>query len=288
LLKSFFFVFQSKTTQDKMICFPNAKINLGLNVVEKRIDGYHNIETIFLPIELEDALEIIPQKDINNWYEWNNSGLIIDTPHENNICIKALKALRAISSDIPPLKIHLHKHIPFGAGLGGGSADGAFMLKLLNHSFNLGLTNDQLKEIASTLGADCPFFIDNKPSFATGIGNILTPLNIDLSTYHIGIIIPDIHVSTPEAYSKVKPCQPKVRLIDAIQQPIEEWRDLISNDFEQSVFPLYPVIEDVKNYMYKSGAVYASMSGSGSSVFGIFKNSPTLNYNNYFTWISNQ
>jgi 4-diphosphocytidyl-2-C-methyl-D-erythritol kinase len=265
-----------------MICFPNAKINLGLNVVEKRPDGYHNLETIFLPIGIKDALEIVPSGSSDADYQWANSGRIIDGNPSDNICIKALMKLKQHYPQIPSLNIHLHKNIPFGAGLGGGSADGAFMLTMLNNYFELGVSNAELKEIAASLGADCAFFIDNKPAFATGIGNILSPVEITLKGYHLAVIIPNVHVSTPEAYRGVKPAYPAIRLNDAIQQPIETWKETVFNDFETSVFAQYPVIEQVKNHMYAQGAVYASMSGSGSSVFGIFKDKPELAYPDYF------
>ena len=267
-----------------MIYFPNAKINLGLNIIEKRPDGYHNIETILLPIGFEDILEVIPLKDINRSYKWDNSGLLIDTPPDQNICIKALNILKNNGHDIPSVNIHLHKLIPFGAGLGGGSSDGIHMLKILNQYFDLGITDALLKNYAILLGADCPFFIDNRPAFATGIGEILTPLSVDLSEYVIGLIVPDIHVSTPDAYRSVIPKQPKISIIEAIGQPIEHWKDLIFNDFETSVFKKYPEIKEVKNYLYSAGALYASMSGSGSSVFGIFRNPPEIKYKNYRTW----
>lgn len=268
-----------------MICFPNAKINLGLNVVEKRPDGYHNLETIFLPIGIKDALEIVPLRHSDAEYQWTNSGRMIDGDSADNIVIKALKKLKERYPQIPALNIHLHKNIPFGAGLGGGSADGAFMLTLLNNYFELGATSKELKEIAASLGADCAFFIDNKPAFATGIGEILTPIEMSLEGYYLAIVIPNVHVSTPEAYRGINPGYPNIRLRDAILQPIDKWKDTIVNDFEASVFAKYPVIAQVKQSFYDKGAVYASMSGSGSSVFGIFKEEPTLNYPEYYQHI---
>ncbi|MBN2164839.1 MAG: 4-(cytidine 5'-diphospho)-2-C-methyl-D-erythritol kinase [Marinilabiliaceae bacterium] len=267
-----------------MIDFPNAKINLGLNVIEKRTDGYHNIESIFLPIELNDILEVIFGKDINNPYTWINSGLIIDTPPENNICIKALKLIKQKGFNIPAIEIQLYKNIPFGAGLGGGSADGAFMLKLLNNSFNLGISNNELKQMAIKLGADCSFFLDNKPAFVTGIGNIINPIEIKLDNYFIGLVIPNIHISTPMAYQNIKPKQPQTNLLEAIKYPIKEWKNTIFNDFELSVFNNFPEIKTIKDDLYRQGAIYASMSGSGSSVYGIFDSEPQLNYPNLFTW----
>lgn len=259
-----------------MICFPNAKINLGLNVVQKRPDGYHNIETVFLPVGIKDALEFVPAPQLDLPYEWHNSGLLIDAPADLNICIKALTAMRQRYSQIPPLKIHLHKHIPFGAGLGGGSADGAFMLTSLNNYFNLGASDQQLMEIAASLGADCAFFIRNTPCFATGIGNLLEPIQLDLDGYHIAVVIPNVHVSTPEAYRQMTPAYPAVRLRDALAAPIETWRRTVTNDFEAPVFDKHPIVKEIKEMMYARGALYASMSGSGSSVFGIFAQKPEI------------
>jgi 4-diphosphocytidyl-2C-methyl-D-erythritol kinase len=183
--KLFYFALSIPRKLRYMICFPNAKINIGLNVVEKRADGYHNIETLFYPVGIKDALEFVPAHDLEEPYQWSNSGRLIDAPADQNICIKALMAMRQRYAEIPSLKIHLHKNIPFGAGLGGGSADGAFMLTALNQYFELGASTAELKEIAAVLGADCAFFIDNKPSFASGIGNILEPGHIDLTGYHL-------------------------------------------------------------------------------------------------------
>ncbi len=268
-----------------MICFPNAKINLGLNVVEKRPDGYHNLETIFLPIGVKDALEIVPDPSLTTPYEWHNSGIEVDTPADQNIVIKALAMMREKHPRIPPVKIHLHKNIPFGAGLGGGSADGAFMLNLLNHYFDLDETSASLESMAARLGADCAFFINNQPAFATGIGNILQPICIDLKGYYLGLVIPPVHVSTPEAYRHVKPAYPRVRLLDAITQPIEKWKDVVLNDFEMSVFPKYPQIEALKQDLYNQGAVYASMSGSGAAVFGIFAQKPDIVADGCFVFV---
>lgn len=251
-----------------MICFPNAKINLGLNIVAKRADGYHNIETVFYPIDICDALEITPAK--NEQGVFTQTGITIDGDSENNLVMKALRLLRQ-EYQIPEIDIFLHKHIPFGAGLGGGSSDAAFMLKLLNEFAELNLSISQLEEYAAKLGADCPFFIQNKAVFAEGIGNIFTPIDFSLEAYEIKMIKPDVHVSTQEAYSLVRPQQPKTPIPIILQQPIHTWKDQLVNDFEQSVFSLHPEIEQAKNELYAQGAIYASMSGSGSSVFGIFE-----------------
>ncbi len=266
-----------------MIAFPNAKINLGLNVVEKRPDNYHNIETFFVPIGLKDILEVVHNTESQDSYVMEDSGIKIDAPVSENICIKALELLRS-DHNIGPVKIHLHKVIPFGAGLGGGSSDGAFMLKLLNDLFELGLSNDKLKEYAVRLGADCPFFIDNEPMFATGIGEILNPVKLDLSGLYFVLVVPRIHVSTPDAYRFVKPGRPDFPANEMIKQPVEEWKGKIINDFENSVFRQYPKIKEIKDHLYKYGAVYASMSGSGSSVYGFFIEKPDIEIEDSFIW----
>lgn len=252
-----------------MICFPNAKINLGLNVVSKRPDGYHDIETIFYPIPVKDALEIVASDQPG----FTGSGIPVDAPPEKNLVVKALNALKA-RYEIPPLEIHLLKAIPFGAGLGGGSADAAFMLKLVNDFCGLGLQPDELEAIASTIGADCPFFIRDTPVFATGTGNQFEPVDLSLKGYHLCLVKPDVAVSTPEAYSMVTPAAPETSLKEIIRLPVSEWKDRMVNDFERSVFPKHPAIERIKAALYEGGASYAAMSGSGSSVFGLFE-SPT-------------
>jgi len=268
-----------------MICFPNAKINIGLNVVEKRPDGYHNIETVFFPIPIKEALEVVHLENNNAPYIWSNSGITVDTPAENNICIKALNLIKQ-DHTLTPIQIHLHKQIPFGAGLGGGSADGACMLKLLNDFFKLNISTDDLKQYAVQLGADCPFFIDNHPALATGIGEILKPIELDLSGYHLALIKPDIHVSTPEAYAGIVPAQSATSLKEDIHRPIEEWKEYIKNDFEKSVFTKYPLIGELKEQLYQQGALYAAMSGSGSSVFGIFKETPAMDaFQDHYCWV---
>nr|WP_319510437.1 4-(cytidine 5'-diphospho)-2-C-methyl-D-erythritol kinase [uncultured Draconibacterium sp.] len=252
-----------------MITFPNAKINIGLNVVEKRPDGYHNLETIFYPVKLSDALEVIEADKT----AFSSSGIEIDATPENNLVYKAYSLLTG-DYDLPPVKMHLHKVIPFGAGLGGGSADAAFMLKVLNDYFELGLTSTQIEEYAARIGADCPFFVQNKPTFAHGIGDQFKPVNLDLSAYEIVIVKPPFSVSTPQAYKNITPAKPEFNLQQIEKLPIEDWKAVVKNDFEKSVFPQFPEIEKLKNQLYKAGAVYASMSGSGSAVFGIFRHSP--------------
>ena len=249
-----------------MITFPNAKINIGLNITEKRSDGYHNLETIFYPIDLCDSLEFVQ----NDETQFNCTGLKIEGEPENNLILKAYKQLKE-EFNLPNIDIHLHKAIPMGAGLGGGSADAAFMLKMLNDEFKLGLSSLELEQKAVKLGADCAFFIKNTPAYATGIGNILTPIDCKLTGYYMVVVKPDIHISTKETYALVNPDYPENRLEDIISMPVEEWKGLMKNDFEKSVFAKYPSVMNIKNRLYDLGAVYASMSGSGSAFFGIFK-----------------
>ena len=258
-----------------MISFPNAKINIGLNVVEKRPDGYHNLETIFYPVKLSDALEVVEAGETS----FSSSGIEIDAVPESNLVYKAYSLLCG-DFNLPPVKMHLHKVIPFGAGLGGGSADAAFALKMLNDYFTLGLTTTQLEDYAARIGADCPFFIQNKPTFAHGIGDRFKSVNLDLAAYEIVIVKPPFSVSTPQAYRNIVPAKSDFNLLKIDQLPIEEWKSVVKNDFEKSVFPQFPEIEDLKNKLYEAGAVYASMSGSGSAVFGIFRHLP-INLDKY-------
>ncbi|MDR3339014.1 MAG: 4-(cytidine 5'-diphospho)-2-C-methyl-D-erythritol kinase [Candidatus Symbiothrix sp.] len=251
-----------------MICFPNAKINLGLHIVAKRPDGYHNIETVFYPVNLCDALEIVPVEGSAGRFV--QTGIPIAGKPENNLIIKAFNLLKK-DFDLPEIAIYLRKQIPFGAGLGGGSADAAFMLVLLNDFAGLQLTVKQLEDYAGRIGADCPFFIQNKPVFAEGIGNIFSPLNLSLHDYFLVLVKPDISVSTREAYALVKPGQPDLPLSEIIRLPVNEWKGKLVNDFEASVFAAYPEIEAIKRKLYATGAIYASMSGSGSAVYGLFE-----------------
>lgn len=257
-----------------MITFPNAKINIGLNITEKRADGYHNLESVFYPIPLKDALEIVPSFDKQN-HSFHFSGITIDGDPEKNLVAKALRLLQK-NHHLSALDVYLEKTIPFGAGLGGGSADAAFMLKLLNDFFKLNLSTSELEKYASEIGADCPFFIQNSPAFASGIGDVLTPIELSLKGFFLVLIKPDIHISTPEAYSLITPQVPEFSIKDWIKKPITEWKDKIVNDFEKNIFVKYPVIADIKSELYRQNALYASMSGSGSSVFGIFENAVDL------------
>jgi 4-diphosphocytidyl-2-C-methyl-D-erythritol kinase len=254
-----------------MIIFPTAKINLGLNVINRRPDGYHNLETIFYPIKINDALEIIKADKLS----FESSGLEIPGRVDDNLCIKGYHLLKK-DFDLPPVKIYLHKHIPIGAGLGGGSADAAFFIRLLNQSFSLGLTDDRMIDYARQLGSDCAFFIQNKPVFAFDRGDEFEPIKLDLSNYKIVLVMPPVHVSTAEAYSGVKPAPVKHSLMELIYRPVTEWKNHIKNDFEDSVFKNHPEIRGIKAALYEAGAIYASMSGSGASVFGIFDKTPDL------------
>ena len=255
-----------------MIVYPNAKINIGLNVVEKRPDGYHNLETVFYPINLQDALDVkeLDASDAQNAdYVLKVTGTVLDGSPEDNLVVRAFKLLKQ-DFDLPPVGLGLYKHIPTGAGLGGGSSDAAFTIKTLNERFQLGLTDEQMEAYCTKLGADCAFFIKNKPVFATGIGNVFHPLALSLKGKHLVLVKPDIFVSTKDAYAKVKVEHPEKRLPELLAQPISTWKETVKNDFEPSVFSKYPEIAAIKDLMYDLGAIYASMSGSGSSVFGIF------------------
>ncbi len=249
-----------------MVSFANAKINIGLQVLNRRDDGYHNLETVFYPLNIHDVLEVVEASETR----FIPSGLPIPGDGQNNLCLKAYRLLQGVF-DLPPVHIYLHKAIPIGAGLGGGSADAAFLLKLLNDKFQLGLNESQLFGYATPLGADCAFFIRNRPVLATGIGDVMKDVALDLSSYRLVVVKPDIHVSTADAYGTVKPNPEGRGLEAAIAQPVETWRDTIFNDFEAGIFAKYPEIEAVKTLLYENGAIYAAMSGSGSAVYGIFE-----------------
>ena len=254
-----------------MLTFPNAKINLGLNIVCKRPDGYHDLETVFYPIPMEDALEITPLKAAaGQKYALHLHGQEVAGRPEDNLVVKAYVMLDK-DFDLPPTEIHLFKRIPSGAGLGGGSSDAAFMLKMLNEAYGIGLTEARLEEYAARLGADCAFFIRNQPVFAEGIGNVFSPVSLSLKGYKLWVVKPDIFVSTRDAFAKVTPCKAAVSAKDCAALSLEEWRGALVNDFEESVFPRFPRIAEIKEELYELGALYASMSGSGSSVYGLFK-----------------
>ncbi|MBP6430951.1 MAG: 4-(cytidine 5'-diphospho)-2-C-methyl-D-erythritol kinase [Ferruginibacter sp.] len=264
-----------------MIFFPNCKINLGLQILNKRDDGFHNLATVFYPIPLKDAVEIISSSS-SNAVTYSTTGNTIEGKEEDNLCIKAYYLLKKDFPDLPKIKLHLHKIIPTGAGLGGGSADAAFTLSLLNKKFNLNLSTPQLLNYALTLGSDCPFFIINKPCYATGRGEVLEEIELDLSAYKFVLINPNIHVNTGWAFSAwsegFKPSDHETSSIKKIiQQPITTWKDELQNDFEKPVFEKYSTIKHIKEELYNQGAIYAAMSGSGSTVFAIFKATHKIN-----------
>ena len=256
-----------------MILFPNCKINLGLHVVRKRDDGFHNLETVFYPVPLYDALEIIRASD--DAFNFNSSGLAIPGDAEHNLCTRAFILLQQ-AFKLPMVKMHLHKVIPMGAGLGGGSSDGAFTLKLLNQLFDLGQDKQQLMCFARKLGSDCSFFIENHPLFAYDRGDQFESTQVDLSGLTLLLVFPGLHVSTAAAYSAVLPVKPEKPLKELIKLPIEQWKEVLVNDFEKPVFKKHPAIGEIKHKLYDAGARYASMSGSGSAVYGLFSGIPAV------------
>ena len=267
-----------------MVIFPNCKINLGLHILRKREDGFHDLETVFYPVPLVDALEIVQTNKEGQQVNFSLSGLRVDTTPEENICIKAYHLLKK-DFDLPAVKIHLHKHIPIGAGLGGGSADGAFTLLLLKKKFNLDISDEQLIGYALKLGSDCPFFIKNKVCYATKRGEVLQEINLNLSSYKIVLINPGIYINTGWAFSQIQPNGDRVLLLEIIEQPMEQWKENLGNDFEKAIFKQHPSIREIKEQLYANGAIYASMSGSGSSVYGLFakNSSPVFDLpKNYF------
>lgn len=255
-----------------MISFPNAKINLGLYITSKRGDGYHNIETIFYPAPIYDMLELVrrstAQQDdcIIHLY-----GLPVHGNTADNLCVKAYHLLKKDFPLLPPVDVHLYKNIPMGAGLGGGSADGACMLSLLNEKFLLNIDEETLCRYALQLGSDCPFFIINKPCIAKGRGEIMEPIALNLQGYYLMLVNPSIHISTAQAFSSIQPAMPEKNIHDIISMPISAWKDILINDFEKSVFTLHPQIAGIKQQLYNAGAVYASMTGTGSTVYGLFE-----------------
>ena len=254
-----------------MVSFPNAKINIGLNIINKREDGFHNLETIFYPICIKDAVEIIENEESSSDVIFSSTGNSINVPDDDNLCVKAVQLIKK-DFEIPPVKIHLHKNIPMGAGMGGGSADASAILLLLNKKFQLNISTEKLIEYSLLLGSDCPFFIINKTCFATGRGEVLQEINIDLSAYKIMIVYPGIHVNTIEAFAQLNPANfsRAGELAEQIKMDIKFWKQTIKNDFEDSVFKKYTTIKEIKEKLYNEGAIYSAMSGSGSTVFGIF------------------
>lgn len=276
-----------------MVVFPNAKLNLGLRIIERLSNGYHAIETIFLPVELCDIIEIVPLPEVQGVDQWQQSGVIIEEKAEENTVLRTLPMLREEGYPIPPLSVELVKKIPFGAGLGGGSADAAFMLKALNEMFHLELSTERMASMIKRIGADCPFFIHNTPMLGEGIGDVLTPLALPSSIKRAQILLikPPIFISTKEAYSAIS-CRPEAKnsLKDLFQSPLSLWKELFINDFEEPLFKVYPLLKEIKEYIYALGADYASMSGSGSTLYGIFTRSiPPLTdapfrEESYFVW----
>ena len=270
-----------------MIVFPNCKINLGLHVLQKRSDGFHELETVFYPLAVHDILEIVFLKKLRGQpgIPFSISGLKIDGEKNSNLCIQALKLLKKKIPQMPSVQMHLHKVIPTGSGLGAGSSDAAFTLKILNEIFGLDLSKEQLIEYAAQVGSDCPFFIINKPCLSKGRGELLEEIDLDLSPYKIILANPGIAINTREAFAGITPARPEVSVRKIIKKPIEAWKKELKNDFEKTIFSQYPEIAKIKNEMYNAGALYASMSGSGSTVFGIFskQQSPAISFpSNYF------
>ena len=255
-----------------MLTKPIAKINLGLNVVEKRSDGYHNLETVFYPVQIEDALEVYPMDpEFPSEYDCDLkvTNITIDGDEQRNLVVRAYNLLKADFPTLPRIHAHLYKGIPTQAGMGGGSSDCGFMITLLNNMFQLGLTDQQMIDYAARLGADCAFFILNRPCYAAGIGEKLQPIDLDLKGWYLSLVRPDIPVSTREAFALIKPHYPEVNCREVVKQPVESWRDALVNDFEGSVFAVHPELGAVKDRLYDLGATYAAMSGSGSTIFAL-------------------
>jgi 4-diphosphocytidyl-2-C-methyl-D-erythritol kinase len=271
-----------------MVVFPNCKINIGLNILDKRADGFHNLETVFIPVPLKDSLEIIRAKENTEDVIFSQSGFTVDGDTADNLCLKACQLLKKDFPQLPAIQMHLHKAVPMGAGLGGGSADAAFTLQLLNDKFRLGLSTEQLINYSLTLGSDCPFFIINKPCFATGRGEKLQLLEISLSGYHLILINTGIHINTGWAFTQLKnePAENRMSktLYQHIFEPIPNWRKHISNDFEAPVFAAHPQLKEIKEMLYSQGAVYAAMSGSGSTFFGLFEKETQAEFNFPKSW----
>ena len=262
-----------------MVIFPNCKINIGLHITSRRSDGYHNLETIFLPVPVCDALEVVTAQETG--LQFSSTGLPVSGAPGDNICYKAWQLLQQRFPQMPGIRMHLHKVIPMGAGLGGGSADGAFALLLLNKKYHLQLSQQQLLELSAQLGSDCPFFILNQPCYATGRGEQLQPVSLQLQGYSLLLVNPGIHINTAWAFRQITPSPAPVQLTDVLNQPIHTWPGTISNDFEQPVLQHHPQLAALKQQLYDAGAVYASMSGSGSTFYGVFPPGhpvPTTNF----------
>jgi len=258
-----------------MIYFAPAKINLGLQILERRGDGFHNLRSVMYPTGLCDIIEINQQVLENDPVQYSHSGISFAAETEKDLCIRAWK-LMASETELPSVTIHLHKQIPVGAGLGGGSSDAASILKGLNRLAKVTVTPERLEELAIQLGSDCPFFLHNVPMMMEGVGELLSGVNISLRTFFLVILFPDIHISTASAYSNVIPSIPETHLRQLIEAPVDRWKGSIMNDFEEHTFVKYPLMKELKRTLYDSGALYASMSGSGSSLYGIFERIPVL------------
>jgi 4-diphosphocytidyl-2-C-methyl-D-erythritol kinase len=263
-----------------MVVFPPAKINLGLHVLRKRKDGYHDIDTCFYPVSLTDVLEAVPSES----FQYRQTGMPIPGDVQENLCVRAYQLLRQ-KYQIDPVEIHLHKIIPMGAGLGGGSSDGAHMLKILDTVFDLNLGSSRLKEYSAKLGSDCPFFIDSIPALGSGTGTDLAKTDLSLKGTHIQIIHPGVHVSTAQAYGSLEPRTDRQPVDEILRKPISQWKGVLINDFCQYIYDQYPVLADIEDELYANGAVYASMTGSGSAVYGLFESEPpAFSSTAYFTW----
>jgi 4-diphosphocytidyl-2-C-methyl-D-erythritol kinase len=263
-----------------VIRFPIAKINLGLNIVERRPDGYHNLETVFYPVPIKDVLEVFPMDEkfpSSVDCDLKVSNIQIEGDEQKNLVVRAYQLLKQdFPQQMQRVHAHLFKRIPTQAGMGGGSSDCAVMISLLNDLFGLGLNNQQMIDYAARLGADCPFFVLNRPVYAEGIGERMQPIHFDLSSWVLAIVRPNIPVSTKEAFSYIHPKRPAKNCREIVAQPVETWRDELTNDFEPSVFQIHPEIGQIKDDLYQMGAVYAAMSGSGSALFGLFRKSVDL------------
>lgn len=266
-----------------MVVFPNAKINLGLNVVRRGEDGFHDIETVFYPINLKEALEVLPIESGEN--KFSSTGIDIPESKKGNLVLQAYDSL-AKDFDLPHFDFRLHKLIPIGAGLGGGSADASFAIKAIDQLCDLNLSSDQMEAYAAKLGSDCPFFIANRATYATGRGDVFHEIQCSLSNKYLLLINPAIHVSTALAYSGVTPKISEIKIPDILSRNPKEWKDLLKNDFEVSVFKAHPILSKIKEKLYAQGAVYASMSGSGSTMFGVFDEKPDdSEFHQYFNWV---
>ncbi len=259
-----------------MIQFPPCKINLGLSIMAKRADGYHELETVFYPVQLKDMVEVCIAENTNEVIQFSHSGIPVPGDKENNLCIKAYQLLKNKFPQISNTQIHLHKHIPMGAGLGGGSSDATAVLKIMNQLYNLQLNQKELISLAAELGSDCPFFVYETPCLAKGRGEILEPIQCDLSQYTIILVHPGIHVSTAWAFGQLHPNVKSKSIASIVQQDISIWKNELINDFEAPIFEAHPLIASLKDFLYNEGAIYASMSGSGSSLFGIFPKGKTI------------